>query len=79
VERHLGVEGEVEHGSVPTHGLQAVGLGGRPGEHPGIVLEIKVVLPHPAGEPFDGERTIAQTSHERMRQLGVPDVSDMQE
>src|SRR5690606_12168468 len=44
-----------------------------PREHARVLLQVRVVLDHPAAEPLLLERAVADAAHERVLELRVPD------
>ncbi len=70
---HLRIEREIEDRGVPAHRLEGVGLGRRPGEDASELLQVQVILQHPALKEGRVQSAGRDASNEGVIELGLPD------
>jgi len=74
VKIHLGRERRVRQLREPTHALKIRRARRRERQHPPVLDQEQVVLAHPEAKAVYSQRPVADSDHERMAVLLLPDV-----
>ena len=58
---------------IPSHGFQSVGLRHGPGEHPGELLQVAIILQDPALETLLLQGSVSQALNKGVLELPAPE------